>query len=387
MRSIEQHPTVERISVTQDRLDELKFWLMTEVEDALASRSAQESLWREMLRLYEGVPKNPVKDFPIENAPNMEVTLGAIACDSIYAQALDLIFSVKPMVTANATSAPFVDHTKAFRRFIEFVARNESGARAASENTFLDDIQLGTGLFYIPWVDEMKKTRVHDVRNRGPRIMSLPVEDFMVPGGAFGDIQTLRWCGPRFWLVESELHERAKLRNWNIQGTIPLANLNWVRSQRERLGRTSGSRKISFLYEIMDIYAYYDIDGDGIDEDLLITWDRTSGNILKLRFNPYDRRPFEGTVYQRRGHLFYGIGVMEMIRPYQEEVSDTHNHRRLNMLLANTRFWKAKTGSVPENTRIWPSKIQFMDDVDDLKGDAMGEIYSSSAHDEAIGIS
>ena len=98
-RYIDLHKKRETIKVDETQMAKLAQYLSVELEDALSSRQSLESTWRELLRQYEGVPKNPVKDFPIENAPNIEVTLGAIACDSIYAQVVDLIYQVDPFIT------------------------------------------------------------------------------------------------------------------------------------------------------------------------------------------------------------------------------------------------------------------------------------------------
>jgi hypothetical protein len=386
MRLIEQHPQAEPLRIDPARQVELVDWLTAEIEDAFAARADQEASWRDSLRMYEGVPKNPIRNVPIENAPNTEITLGAIACDSLYASVLDLIYNISPIVTARATNARFVEHAKRIQRFSDYVVINESNLRHASENAFLDDIQLGTGIYYIPWVNGVKKTKSMMVRTRGPRVFPLPVEDYVVPGGSYAGAQAAQWCGVRTWLTEGQLALRAKLRGWNTDGFVPRGSVDWVRSQRERLGRTSSGTVGATLYEIIDIYCYYDIDGDGQDEDLLITYDRVSRGTAKIIYNPYDRRPIEDMVYQRRAHLAYGLGVLEMIRPYEEEASEEHNHRVLNMLLANSRFFVARAGSVPEGTRVWPGKVQEVDDLDNFRVESLADVYPSAAQSEAITI-
>ena len=388
MRLIERHPLlVPPLRLSVEQRDALSGWITQEVEDAFAARLQQEARWRDVLRLYEGVPKNPTRNVPIENAPNIEVTIGAIAADAIYAQALDLLYTVSPFITARAVGPPFVEHAKAVQRFANWMAANELGLREAAEHTVLDDVQLGTGIYYIPWVEHTQKTDVHRVLTRGPRCLSIDPKDFIVPGGAYGDLQAVRWCGFRFWYTEGEFRERATLGKWDASKAMPVGMVDWVRSHRETLGLTASSKRISELYEVIDLYAYYDVDGDGIDEHLLVTWDRSSRSVLKARYVPYDRRPAEAMRYQLRAHLFYGLGVLEMIRPYQEEVTEIHNWRNTNMMIANARLWKAKTGVVPETMRIWPNKVVSLDDPDSLKPEQLGEIYPSAPQAEAITLS
>lgn len=386
MRLISQLPKREKLVVTEERLTALRQYIAEEVEDAFSSRSTLDQEWRDLLRLYEGVPKNPVRNFPIENAPNIEITLGAIASDSIYAQMIDLVYTTSPLVTVRATNEAFVDHAKAMQRFINIVATQEANIRPASEHTALDDVQLGTGVYYIPWVEHVKKTKSAKVTRRGPRVFSIPPEDFIVPGGSYEDPQLTPWVSIRTWLTKADLNERAKRSKWNIEGFKPAGNKDWVRSRRETLGHTfSQSRRMAEIYEVLDLYVYFDIDGDGIDEDLLVVYDRTSQSIGLIVYNPFDTRPIEICRYQLRAHLMYGLGAMEMIKPYQEETTEIHNIRTLNMLLANCRFYVALDGTIHETTKIFPGKIQFVQgSTDNLKPFPMADIYPSAPQAQAI---
>lgn len=388
MLYVEQHPSVEasKLSVKKERYAALEEFLTVEIEDAFAARAMQEQLWRECLRMYEGVPKNPTRNVPIENAPNLEVTVGAIAVDSINAQALETIFSISPVLTARAVhqDKEAQDTAKAFQRWVNW-GIGPWGIRNAAEQSFLDDGKLGTGIYYVPWIEWLRKTKSSRVMWRGPKVFSVVLEDFLVPGGSYDDFQLFPWTAMRMWLVPHELHARAKKQDWDVSGFVPTANIGWVRSQRELLGRTRSNRRISELYEVLGIYCYFDIDGDGEVEDLYVVWDRTSRSIAKIDYAPTDRRPFEAMRYQIREHLFYGIGIMEMLKPYEEEVTEIHNHRVTNMLLANSRFWKAGEGSgMSETESFWPSKVKLMTDPSQLEGVELADIYPTSAQAEQI---
>ncbi len=388
MRWVEQHKDVRILGLTEHQLNRLSSWLTIEIEDAFAARAPLDEEWRNALRLYEGIPKNPVKNIPVENAPNTEVTLAAISADSIYAQSQDLIFNITPIVTVRPTGKAYVPNAKALQRFVNWGVDNEFILRPATEHSILDDVQLGTGVYYTPWVESVKKTSINKIRERGPRIYSVPSEDFLVPGGSYDNHQRLKWNAMRTWMTRSELNTRSALRNWDVKRVLPAGHVDWVRSKRETLGHTiTSGRRISDLFEIMDIYCYFDIDEDGMEEDLLVIWDRTSKKVLKVGYNPYDHRPFDVMRYQLRSHLFYGLGVIEMLKQFQEEVTDLHNYRTLNVLLANCRIWKAKDGSVPDDMKLWPNRVIMMANPDDLKPEQMGDVYPSSFQAEAATIS
>lgn len=373
-----------RLEVNDERLNALKSFLTVELEDGISTRYALESVWREMLRMYEGVPKNPVKNFPIENAPNIEVTLGAIAADAIYAQAYDTIFAVEPFVTVRPVpkrkdDKEYSDAVKALQRFTDFITKNELGIYDSGDEAIIDDVQLGTGVFYIPWTERRKKTKVAKIIAAHPRVRCHPPEDTFAPGGSVDDPDEAIWIALRFWYTAQDIEALAKRNRWNTVGVTPAGAKDWVRTRREMLGKQmSGIERKGNLYEIFDIYCYFDIDGDGLDEDLYVVWDRTSRNILYLAYNPYDRRPIEKMVYQRRSHLFYGLGVLEMMRPYEDEMTDIHNYGTLNVLLANSRIWAGKSGQIPHNMTLFPNKVlELMDPKNDLNAIAMADVYSS----------
>lgn len=375
------------MKLSKEKLQELGSWLTIEIMDGFASRAVIEDRWREMLRMYDALPEKKIRNFPIKNAPNIEVPLGAIASDAIYAQMLDLIFQTSPTLTIRPVGGRDVEDAKALQRWINWSVENQYKIREPVEHALLDDVQLGTAALYAPYVHEIVKHKEKKITYAGPRLMAIPIEDFLVPGGAFPDMQTAPWVAVRFYLYEQELETKAEHLGWNIKRAMRAGNVGFVRWTRERLGGTARSgKRISYLYEIMEIYCHYDIDDDGLEEDLYVVWDKTSRAVLYCDWNPYSYRPFAIMRYQPRAHLFYGMGCQEMLRYLERETSELHNQRNLNQILANTRLWKAKTGSVPEDFEVWPNRVVELDNPDDLKPEQMGDIYPSSDRAEEINL-
>lgn len=399
---VEIHP--EELEVSESSAREpipAKFWAKAEIsqEDALAmlaeflrselsraesARRTQEQVWEENLRMYEGISKQELKNTPIENASNLEITLGAMAADAIYAQMVNLIFNISPIVTvqATATDGRFIEHAKAVQTFAERLVP-KLDMRNAVESAVLDDVKLGTGIIYTPWREARKNTLVETVTSRGPKLYAVPIEDFFVPGGAYSDLQNERWCALRYWLTSHEMELRRRDLGWDTEGLQPAGNVDRTRQVRERLSRHDGSNERNAdgneLYEIFDVYCYFDIDGDGIDEDLLVTFEKRSKKILRLRWNPYERRPFSVARYQLREFTFYGLSVIEMLRPYQEGTTNLYNHWIDNSLLANCRFWTGPFGAVPNNQlRIWPNRYLPVSEPGSVQGVAMADTWSSA---------
>lgn len=387
MRLVEKHPEggSKELVLSDDGLQALSRFLEDEVASAISARSEIESVWNEVQRLYDSRPAEKMKSLPFPGASNLEVSIAGVAVDAIYANALDLVWAVSPVVTVRPVAADDVEDAKAIQKLVNWTVGTESGFKGAAEESVLDCVKLGTGVYYIPWVERVHVTDVQEVKHQGPRIMSVAPEDFFVPGSASADLQEARWVAMRVRLSRSDLELRAESLGWDLEGVQPSGTIPSVRDTREELAHVSTSAsELADTFHIFDIYCYHDIDGDLKDESLLVTWDQTSRRILKVRFNPYDRRPFAACQYQRRGHTFYGLGVVEMIRGFQEEVTKTHNNRVDNSYLANTRVFLAADGAAEETKRIWPGKVIHVTQKDDVSALVMADVYPSSVQNEMI---
>lgn len=393
--TIELHPNSgvgsveEELQLNEERLQSVARWIETELLWAESARSELRNVWENNLRQYEAIPEMLRRDTPIINASNIEVPLGAIAADIVNAQIINTIFNIDPLITVREVGEEgrFTEHVKALQRFCDVLSR-KINLKPAAENAILDDVKMGTGILYTIWSEKRKKTLAReDVTKRGPLVRGVPVEDFFVPSGSCSDLDAEPWVALRYRLTEHELNVRARDLGWDVEAAREYSTVDRVRQARERLGRNAqqGPRggnaddEQRRMYEVFDVYCYYDIDDDGIDEDLLITWDRGSRNILMVQFNPYDRRPFSAMRYQLREYLFYGLGVVEMMTPFQKGATNLYNYWVDNALLANARFWIGRHGSVPNNSmHIWPNRFLGVQDPErDLKGVPLADTYAS----------
>lgn len=384
MRLVTVEPTSSGTLERNDGADhDLLSYLETEKHAANAARHSQVSEWKEVYRQLEARPKVDIKNTPIPNAPNIEVPLGAMFSESVFATVLDTIFQASPLLTARG---PRPEEAKAFQTFINRIAEKEVNLRPAVEQAFLDCCQLGTGVFYIPFIEETKKGASTRILRRGPRMFSVPIEDVLVPGAADYDLQTLPWVGIRFWYREGEFQAVARRNKWNTEGCTPQAANDEIRRHRQRLAGTAEHGQ-NELHAVWLFWVYYDYDNDGIDEDLLVVYHESSSKLLRVEFNPYDYRPLTVCRYQLRPHLFWGKGIVEMVRPFEEESTDLHNERTLNIRLANARVWFAPNGQLDETFVIYPNRVKQVADPSQIVEKKLSDVYPSAWQAESQVIS
>mgnify|MGYP001590153313 FL=1 len=382
MRKIERLPiseTAKGFYLTDERRKLIQDWVETEYTFASSARAAYDNAMVENLRQYEGVPQRSVKQYPYEGAPNYEFNVSAIAVDSIHSQTIDLMFSISPAVKASASNKDHVNLEAPLQRLIDWGATNEWRLREAATSAFLNNIKHGSGVYYVPYEETIKRTDIRKVIERGPRIYSVPVEDFYVPGGV-ENLEEADWCGLRSFVPEGALVLYAAERGWNIDGAKAAPRHSKVRNVRERYGKTtsfSGRKGTVATYEVLKVYANIPIGGE--DLDLLVYYDPNGHHIYKVTYMPYDRWPFEVMRYQPREHLIYGLGVVEMSRQFQNGVTDFMNNWLANSFLANMRGFKGPHGAIGsgDSIKMRPGKYYGFPMPDQVEIFQMADVYAS----------
>ncbi len=377
--------------LTDEQLGNLSRWRQEERLRSESARKAIEVGWMDEMRMYEGIPPSSVRDSAgnMADAPNIEITLGAIATDNIHANLIELLYQTDQMLQVLPRKG-YEDYSDAVQDYVDWGCREAFGVDEAIQPATLDCIKLGSMVFYIPWVEKIKVTDTYKIVDRGPKMLPVAIEDFHLPEGSRGNIQTESWVSMDMWLSEAEIQlykksERNK-KGWNIEGIKTAANISEVRQKRLDVAKEhSSAAAAGKLYQIEYCCGEYDIDDDGLLEELEIVSDVTTNKIMSVSYAKYDARPFEFAVYQLRAFVAWGLGTMRMNTPFEDEVSTLHNERVLNARLANARMWRAASAVVSFLNKIWPGKViqANKDEVEPLK---MADIYPSTTQAEMMTI-
>lgn len=366
----------------------LREWLLVEHQKAIDARYGLENVWRTAERMYQGTPPDHQRWIPFENAPVIEVTVGAMACDQIYAQAIDLIFQVNPPVTVRSRKREFDASADAIQDLVTHGTMSKYwNFTPAIKEGLIDDVKLGTAIWYIPYTKTIRKTNLREIVTFGPKIYSIAPEDFLIPASAVTkDIEATRFATLRLRMNKAELKLRARLNNWTIDDAAAPDQSSMVQSDRQRTaglagGGLGGESKPTII--IGNTFCLFDIDDDGIDEDLEVVWNMTSGNPLKVMYNRYaPTRPFVLECYQDRAHVPWGLGVMEMMIPFEREITEIHNNHIWNLMIANTKLYQGPSTCMQEMTEIFPGKFIVNDDGE-IKALDMGQINGTMLQGES----
>lgn len=225
-----------------------------------------------------------------------------------------------------------------------------------------------------------------DEVTEGPHVDLIDPTDLIAPAKGGHEVMDLPWVQHRLWLTEDDLRRKCLLGRFYTDRVQELLDQHdgapgddkpQMDSQMYRTGldQTEGieglgpSNARADQFEILEDYRRYDIDGDGLDEEI-ITWVSTDlpGRILGWDYldNVYahGRRPLRVGRYFPIPFRFYGLAFAEVVKGIQDEINAIHNQRVDYATIQNLPFgFKRASATMPPITqRLRPGEFIDVDD-------------------------
>ena len=228
-------------------------------------------------------------------------------------------------------------------------------------------------------IEEEKEAVVYD----GPMMKIVPLEDMYIVGPKAEGIDDADMVAHRQFYSKSDVIKMANL-GFFMQDAVdelikrtPTAESRtkgWdsdLTQQELRLSGLTGDGGIP-MYTVHETYLRYDIDKDGIDEEIVVWRDWDSGLILRLtyldRVSPTGKRPFVLKKLIPMAGTPYGLGFGEMLYGINN-LLDYIANQRLDAGTFNTFPWfvyRAGSGIQDSDIRIGPGKGIPVDSVNDI---------------------
>jgi len=375
-------------------------WFAQELHNALADRQGVERKWADWMEQYDA-PRRAAADFPFPGASNEELPLTAMHFEPVLAQFIQSIHAPRNIWTAIDLSGQFTDSVNAITEYLTVIDQLFLKMRRVNQRAFPDLILLGTAAWHPTWLFERRKQKKYDenlnvitetVIINQPTVQHLPLGDFIWPANAWdidpdAPVAPARWVGHRIKLTENQLRARAKGQEPflpNYDSAITKTVLTRESEEEEIVeGKTrdidelrpSFDRKI----ELFEIECRWDVDGDGIDEDVIVVWYQKMGVILRAIHNPWmhGKRLYEVEQYIKTFSLL-GKGIASMDEMMQAVGSKILNAQIDNVLLANTRMFGFPQGAmIRPDEPIYPGKGWPLGPGEKIQEIKMGEVYPS----------
>lgn len=368
----------------EDQQGQVVDYLINEIQLAEDERQIREQKWQTYRRQSKALPENATKNFPWTGASNVSPPLMMSIIHTITSKLVASFADKKPLWKVEARDEAMKDHASALTKFMNMLAisRNHLNITDKKRQVFYDLARLGDQVIHLPWIYKQQKFRaaqadgtdeeVVKVLQDSPGFVPLQLEDFFTRGH-FTNIQDAPWVARRNRFYYHELTQKSaqgifqNVDNLTLEAATATSD-NIIADQQDLgIAITDDNVKESTVFDVYEAYLFWDIDGDGVQEDIIVTFEPTTKTILRTEYNKLGVRPFENISYIKMPHQFYSIGVGDITTGMQQEAETLHNMdidaRHLGMMQMKV----ARRGSgIDENMEYYPGKTIIVDDLNDF---------------------
>lgn len=389
-------PILEKVKWGADRERAFALWFYDELHNNRANRSALETKWEEAIVQWRAMLPKGTKEFPWIGASNLVFPLTAIHSDPVYADFLQTLHASKDYWTVEAKRSDRVEYANPLTEFMTSLERSFLKMRQVNQRAFLDNNILGTAIYKCHWLSERKMVRDYDEFGKVAKMMKaksqpliehVPLQHFYIPADAWNinpdaPVGGARWVAQEIWLTPAELklrasREGADLPNYDKKAVEKVMSFEMTRENRvddkiRDLDDYKPWREQRIrLYEV---WARFDVDGDGIEEDIQVIWHHDTFTPLRTLHSPFlhGERPFHATRYLP-GFGFYGIGLAEADEWAQLTTTKLLNATIDNVMIANSQMFSAPK-SYMGDMDVYPGKVWYVGPGEEVKAIPMGSV-------------
>lgn len=343
---------------------------------------------------YRGV--KPPKSYPFEKASNIAIPISRSNTDALFVRVSDTLFSYPKIITCRPLETDFVDAAPKIELGINHWLRNDVGFKKKMFSPLLQCMKTGTGIVKI--VPENKTRTVYRFANEeelknqdipkyslehlgskskvvkvvqtvssGPNIYPIDRADFIISSEAT-DIEDAYLVGFRSRYRKKDLKLKAKQGVFDEKEVEKITDPDKFTDTQEARAEAQGKElkkvKSTEPYEIWELWLKYDVDEDGEEDDICVTFHRGTKTILDGIYNPIFSgfRPFAKLVYSPVEFSFDGEGVCEIIEKLQVGIDTLENQRIDRMTQINGPLIFVRAGAGLDEYKITPGKVQVVDD-------------------------
>ncbi|MDX1486699.1 MAG: hypothetical protein R3268_00760 [Acidiferrobacterales bacterium] len=374
-----------------------KDWLHAEIANTEGNRGDLEAKWIDDIEQWRSrVRGGGVGEVPFVGASDLEFPLTAIHYDPVYSDFMTTLHAADTFWSIEGKRPETIDIAKPVQQFLALVERNFLKMRRVNKKVFTDIIIHGTGVYKT----HIRSRRRKPVRGgelvvdslRRPQVQPMPLQDLWFPAeswslSADAPYGASQWVAQRTFPRKEQLKERAralvagepfydrsavdKVLTWETDVEDSVRDKIYEEDQYEPWRE--------MRVEVFEVWARFDVDADGIEEDVVVQWHQDSGTILRAVHAPFDHgeRPFHTADYLP-GLGLLGIGIAEQDEPFQIAASRLFNSMLDSALLANSVMLSVPAGMhISPDEPIYPGKIWQMAPGERVTAVQMGRPYQA----------
>lgn len=346
----------KQFSLTKEKATKVAIHFSTEVRNAKANRRNLEDRWERAVKLHEG--RRDPKNHPVKDAANVHVPMVATHGAAIHSRFMTSLFGQDPLWKVRHRNPLYQDFAEQFTEYLDWGRTEQFPVYRPIRDFSYDAVKLGLGILKLTWL-RRKGVELHYnekfeivedeilVEDR-PNVESIQPEFFVWSEGA-SDIQTCPWICHIRKFTPGELVKRARSKEiYNLEEALTAAGVPFDRVEAAR-DETAGfiNPRSAESIETYEIWGRYDINDDGVEEEIQIEIEPRGGTVLRCNALPYfhRRRPFVIGRLEVIEHQIAGSGVADQIGDINEEVNTIHNQTIDAAKFSNLTMFMCRSGT------------------------------------------
>lgn len=389
----------------EDCREQFVKYISERINIAKESRAEKAEKWIKYRHMRKGQSSGEIQESNLLKSSKMAVPLVATISDGIYAQCLSSLMQRDPPWTVeNLRLGDSEDNAIADfgTQYFALLAKSkrELNLTSIQKEITYNAVTMGTQFVKVPFNEEFVYFKKEDVNTNvqtaekmiirsGPEIVPIDHEDIFYEVNEGLPLNRQPWVAHLITLTKSELKSREDQGYYyNVTEIIDKEITTPPDlSVSERLSDEGLNDPGNNLYKIYEVHAKYDVDEDGLMEEVIVTIHLDTQMILREEFNTFGIRPFEAITYYINPGSVEGIGVCEMAESMQEEASTHHRLRCDAAQLVSLPLYTAVKGcGIKPNEKLFPGKILFTRAPGEIQPLKSGEVYPSSLQAESMAV-
>lgn len=392
----------------EDTEEDLIQFLDFEIGQAYLEREDIVNDWSQWQIDYWAKPESKEKNFPFKRAANIVIPLSAIAIEAIYARIINTLFSVEPFWSVRPRTKEWVEPAPIIEEWLQIESKGQLDIFGFCRDAILELVKLGTAVGKTGYERDVRKgiadingeekTRWVEVYNGGT-LFHVPLANFLIrlaerdPQKALwvGEEHEFSWTQMKRMSLDGRMWPEAieKIKHyWTQRTSTPSAAGTYTQTIDEAQHAEPAWNEI---FRTQEVWASFDVDGDGVDEEIVLDFHKDSRTILSARYNWNDdlHRPYRVGVYIPVEGRIYGIGVGKQNEQFQKLITTIHRQRLDNSTLTNMfQLALKKNSGYGPGEAIFPGKLWFLDNPQtDIREIKMSDTYTSQMNNEQFATS
>ena len=392
----------KKLKLATDIEQKLHSYLQTEIINHNGERGPYLEEIEVYQELYWAKPLASSGSGPIQGGSNLIVPLIAISVEAMHARNMTTAFALDDFTQIKLPDA-WADCDKGLEKLLDHESLVVGQLYEFADSALLCGTKLGTGVGKVGYerivrtaVKEVNGTRnyVDVVTKQGVTIDPVANANFIMPY-AYQDEQTAPWCGEEhedslFGIKQKEdsgLFEKGtyeKLLNYYTPMAPQSLGQEVKRNQETLENKTPYLPKTIRYYEF---WMTFNVDDNvnGSQRELVVFYHYYANYIMAVYDNWNDdlHRPYRHYNHFKVEHRWTGMGLCKMLDQFQLELTTQHRQTIDNGTLVNLRMFKVKKMSgLSPNEQLFPGKIWYVDEMDDVESFQLGEVYPSGYNNQ-----